>query len=231
MAKAAARQTRRASAKPAAAPHRGRRRKTSSAPAKDSLASRLKPLLRKTGERIQLSEMVERIDGDEGPGPVLFVLTLPVLLPLPPGVSMVMALPILLVAPQILMGRKTLWLPKWLGDRSVKHAELVKLLNRVLPVLERVEKVVRPRLGALTGRTGEMLAGVACTLIGIILVLPIPFANLLPSWSLGAFSLGLTRRDGLFILAGYGLLIAALGVIALAAFGADLGIGRLRSLI
>jgi len=231
MAGAPARRTRRASAKPSPAPPRAGRRKAARAPAKDSMAARLKPLLRKGEDHIQLSEMVERIDGDEGPGPVLFVLTLPVLLPLPPGVSMVMALPILLVAPQILAGRKTLWLPKWLGRRSVKHAELVKLLDRVLPTLERVESVVRPRLEFLTGRTGEMLAGVACTLIGIILVLPIPFANLLPSWSLGAFSLGLTRRDGLFIVAGYGLLIAALGVIALAVFGVHLGIGRLRTLI
>jgi hypothetical protein len=76
-----------------------------------------------------------------------------------------------------------------------------------------------------------MLAGFACTLIGLILLLPIPFANLLPSWSLGAFSLGLTRRDGLFIVAGYGLLLAALAVIALAAFGVHLGIGRIRALV
>ncbi|HEX4096421.1 MAG TPA: exopolysaccharide biosynthesis protein, partial [Caulobacteraceae bacterium] len=102
MAKARARRAPRAPAKSTAAPQRARRRKTSAGgPAKDSMAARLKPLLRKGGERIKLCEMVERIDGDEGPGPVLFVLTLPVLLPLPPGVSMVMALPILLVAPQI----------------------------------------------------------------------------------------------------------------------------------
>jgi hypothetical protein len=205
--------------------------KTTGAPSQDSMAARLKPLMRKQSDFIQLSEMVDRIDGDEGPGPVLFVLTLPVLLPLPPGVSMVMALPILLVAPQVVVGRKTLWLPGWLGRRTVKHAELVKLLGRVMPMLQRIERVVHPRLGVLTGRTGEMLAGFACTVIGVILVLPIPFANLLPSWSLGAFSLGLTRRDGACILAGYGLLAAALGVIALAAFGVDLGVGRIRALI
>ena len=227
-----ARRTGPAPVQPAAAPHgQTSRAKGASAPAKDSMAARLKPLQREGEDHIQLSEMVERIDGDEGPGPVLFVLTLPVLLPLPPGVSMVMALPILLVAPQIMMGRKALWLPKWLGRRKVNHAELAKVLARVLPPLERVEKMVRPRLQFLTGRAGEMLAGLACTLIGVILVLPIPFANLLPSWSLGAFSLGLTRHDGLFVVAGYGLLLAALGVIALAVFGADLGIGRLRTLI
>lgn len=229
--KSAVKSRRRPPAKAPAARRSKTRAKTASGPSNDSMASRLKPLMRQQGEHIALSEMVERIDGDEGPGPVLFVLTLPVLLPLPPGVSMVMALPILLVAPQVLVGRKTLWLPDWLGKRTVKHAELVKLLGKVMPMLQKVERVVHPRLGILTGRVGEMLAGVACTLIGVILVLPIPFANLLPSWSLGAFSLGLTRRDGACILVGYGLLAAALGVIALAAFGVDMGVGRIRSLI
>jgi len=195
-----------------------------------SLADRLAPLLREDEAQIRLDAMVARIDGNEGLGPILFVLTLPVMLPLPPGVSMVMALPILVVAPQIATGRRKLWLPDWLARRTVKHKDLVKLLKRVLPPLRRVERVVRPRAEFLTGRTGEALAGVACSLLGLILVLPLPFANLLPSWSLGAFSIGLTRRDGLFVVLGYALLAAALAVIALALFGVDLGLNRLRAL-
>ena len=195
------------------------------------MVQRLAPLMDKGGDRIRLDEMVKLIDGGEGLAPILLVLTLPVLLPLPPGVSMVMALPILVVAPQILIGRRKLWLPAWLGRRSVNRAKLSKLLHRTLPTLERVESVVRPRLTILTGRVGEMLAGLACTVLGVILVLPIPFANLLPSCSIASFALGLTRRDGLMVLAGYALLIAALGLIALAAFGVDLGIGRIRALV
>ncbi len=195
-----------------------------------SLSDRLQPLLSGQQPRVRLDEMVDRIDGGEGVGPILFVLTLPILLPLPPGVSMIMALPIMVVAPQIIVCRRRLWLPKWLAKRTVKHEKLVELLGRILPPLQRVETVVRPRLGFLTGRAGGVLVGVACTVIGVILVLPIPFANLLPSWSLGAFSLGLTRRDGVCILAGYALLGMALGVIALAAFGADFGIDQLQSL-
>jgi hypothetical protein len=195
-----------------------------------SLADRLTPLMREAEPRIRLDEMVARIDGDEGLGPILFVLTLPVMLPLPPGVSMVMALPILVVAPQIATGRRRLWLPDWLARRTIKHKDLVKLLQRVLPPLRRVERVVRPRAEYLTGRTGGALVGAACTLIGLILVLPLPFANLLPSWSLGAFSIGLTRRDGLFVIVGYALLAAALGVIALALFGVGFGVNWLRTL-
>ena len=45
----------------------------------------------KGGKRVSLDEMVKLIDGGESLGPILFVLTLPMLLPLPPGVSMVIA--------------------------------------------------------------------------------------------------------------------------------------------
>jgi len=200
-------------------------------PPTQSLSGRLRPFLETENRHLRLDELVARIDGDSGPGPTLFVLTLPVMLPLPPGVSMVMSLPLLVVAPQIAVGRERLWLPNFLSRQTIKQGSLDKLLRKILPPLERLEKLVRPRHEYLTGRVGSVFVGGACTLIAIILVLPIPFANLLPSWSLAAFSLGLTRKDGLAVLAGYGLLIAALAVITLAALGFGFGIGHLRTML
>jgi len=63
-----------------------------------SVAGSLKPFLRLRKDELTLGEMLDRVESDDGPGPLLFVLTLPVLLPLPPGFSMVLALPLLLVA-------------------------------------------------------------------------------------------------------------------------------------
>ena len=154
-----------------------------------SLAARLRPLLRSRKAKLTVGEMIDKLDGDGGLGPTLFVLTLPVIMPLPPGVSMVLA----------------------------------------LPLLEKVETVVRPRLGALTGRVGACLAGLACTMLAIVLVLPIPFANLVPALALGALSLGLTRKDGLMVLAGYGLIALAGAVIALGVHGVFIGVGRLEA--
>ncbi|WGU41250.1 exopolysaccharide biosynthesis protein [Phenylobacterium sp. NIBR 498073] len=65
---------------------------------------------------------------------------------------------------------------------------------------------------------------VACTLIALVLVLPIPFANLAPAAALGGFALGLSRRDGLVVLSGYGLLALAFLVVALGVHGAAVGI-------
>jgi len=196
-----------------------------------SLAASLQPLLRARKAELSVGEMIGRIESGDGPGPILFVLTIPVLLPLPPGVSMFFALPLLMVAPQILIGRRKLWIPAFLSHRTIKRRELVKLLHRVLPPLSRFETVARPRLGFLTGPVGARLVGLACTVIAIVLVLPIPFANFLPSVAMTLFAIGLARRDGLMVLAAYGLMIAAGVVIALAVHGASLGLTHLRSLI
>jgi hypothetical protein len=100
----------------------------------------------------------------------------------------------------------------------------------VLPSLQRFERLSHPRLAFLTGRTGARLVGAACSLIAVVLVLPIPFANLVPSIALGVFAMGLTRRDGLLILAGYGLIVLAVAVVVLGVHGVRVGLGHLHGL-
>jgi hypothetical protein len=196
----------------------------------DSLVASLKPLLRMRKETLSVGELMERLEDGDGPGPVLFALTLPVMLPMPPGISMLLALPLLMVAPQLMLGRSRLWMPKALSQRTIKRKDMVKLLHRVMPSLERFEMLSRPRLSFLTGRTGARLVGVACSLIALVLVLPIPFANLVPSIALGVFAMGLTRRDGLLILAGYALIVLAVVVVALGVHGFRIGLGHLHGL-
>ena len=195
------------------------------APSKSLVAS-LKPLLRTRKATLSIGDMLDRVEAGDGPGPVLLILTLPVLMPLPPGVSMILALPLLWVAPQIVIGRREIWLPRFLSTRTLKRPELVKLVRRVLPPLAWVEGFVYPRLQFLAEGAGAVAVGVACTLLAIVLVLPIPFANLAPALALGAFSIGLSRRDGLFVLAGYGLIAIAIVVVDLGAHGFAFGVNR-----
>jgi hypothetical protein len=194
-----------------------------------SLAATLRRLSRgRQGERLRLGDLMDEISAEEGPGPVLFALTLPVLLPTPPGVSMVLALPLLLIAPQLIVGRRQLWMPHPLAERTIERDDLAKLVRRLLPHLRRLERLVRPRLRFLTGRVGASLVGVAATLIAVVLVLPLPAANLVPSLALALMALGLSRRDGVFVVAGYGMLALAVLVIWLAVAGIRLGLGQFR---
>jgi hypothetical protein len=194
-----------------------------------TLTATLKKLSRRGGsDRIKLGDLMEDIQEDEGPGPVLFVLTLPILIPTPPGVSMVLALPLLVAAPQIIVGRRKLWVPHALAERTIERDALAKLAGRMAPRLARLERIVRPRLKILTGRVGASLVGVAATAIAILLVLPIPAANLVPSLALVLFAVGLSRRDGLFVIAGYCVLALAALVIWLAVAGFRFGLGRIK---
>jgi hypothetical protein len=197
-------------------------------PATPSLAASLRPVLRRRRAHISLGDLTARVDRGENLGAVLFVLTLPVLAPLPPGVSVVLAIPPLLVALQVVVGRRDLWLPAWLSARRLEQKPLAKLLRRALPIVERAEALVTPRLGVLTGVVGSRVIGLACALIAVVLILPIPFANLVPALAMGCLSLGLARRDGLLVLAGYSLMALAVGVIALGVHGAAGAINALR---
>ena len=77
--------------------------------------------------------------------------------------------------------------------------------------------LVYPRLRFLAEGAGAAMVGVACTLLAIVLVLPIPFAKPGPGPGPGAFFIGLARQDGLFVLAGYGLIAMAVAVVDLGA--------------
>ena len=199
-------------------------------PAPQSLVASLRRIQLGRKARVSIGEIVAQAAGEGGLGPVLFLLTLPVLLPLPPGVSMVLSFPLLVVALQIVAGRPKVWLPEALARRSIDRSALVKLLRRILPLVARVEVVVRPRLSFLTGTIGVRVIGLACTLAAVVLILPIPFANLVPALTLGVFALGLTRKDGLLVLVGYGLVAMTAGVIVLGFDGILLGVRQLRTL-
>jgi hypothetical protein len=62
---------------------------------------------------------------------------------------------------------------------------------------------------------------------GIVLILPIPFGNQLPSLAIAAIGLGLLRGDGVFVLVGYGFAAATLAWTATLVFA---GAGIMQAL-
>ena len=156
--------------------------------------------------------LVEHL-GRKGFGPVLLALGVPMVAPLPPGAAIIFALPLLIVCLQMVVGRKTLWLPDWMADKGIERRKLAPLVAKVIPWVERVERHLKPRLCFLVEGWGARVLGVTCTVIAVVLVLPVPFANLVPSLATTAFGLALARRDGLMALAGYGLTVASVLVI------------------
>jgi hypothetical protein len=171
---------------------------------------------------LTVGQMLEQFDS-RAFGAMLLVFGLLNCLPLPPGSSTILSLPILLLAPQIAWGSDVPWLPRQLVDHPLKRDDLRGLFRRLTPIVRRMELVTRPRLKILFGPIGERLIGVVCTLLALVLVLPIPLGNLAPGATVAVLALALLQRDGLLVLLGYlmaaisvGLLVLSAGVVAAA---------------
>lgn len=178
-------------------------------------------------DRITVGEIIDRF-GRRAFGALLFIFSTPNLLPLPPGSSTILGAPLILLSPQVAIGVHAPWLPRFVDDREISGADLNRFFGRLLPAVERFEKVSRPRLSFLFGSVGDRLLGLVCSLLAFVLILPIPFGNLLPALTIGVLAFSLVQRDGVFALLGYALAAVSAGVLFLAA---DVVIAGVRHLV
>jgi len=161
-------------------------------------------------ERVQVRDITESL-GRRSFGFILLIFAIPNSLPIIgiPGVSTVTGLPLLFVALQMALGHRRVYLPRWIADRSIATVDFQNLINKVVPWLTRIERLMKPRLHILTQGNGERWLGAACVLLAFLLVLPIPLGNLLPGLGILFIALGLIERDGLCVCAGLVLGIAS----------------------
>ena len=153
-------------------------------------------------ERIAVAELLDGF-GDRSFGAALLLLALPNMVPLPPGVSTLFGLPMLLIAAQLALGRQTIWLPQSVRCRSIPTTLFSKIVNVTRPYLRRAERALRPRLPIMLAPLPLRLVGMACVVLAILIALPIPLANFLSGLAVSIFALGLLRHDGYAILAGW----------------------------
>lgn len=136
------------------------------------------------------------------------------LIPAPPGTSALLGPPIVFFAVQLLSGSPHPWLPKWVLDRTIPRPLITAVEPRLGQRLKKIEATMRPRLTFLASPVATKAVGVLCLVLAVILALPIPLGNFLPGLAIALLALGLMGTDGLFILAGLGVSVAALAVIA-----------------
>lgn len=168
------------------------------------------------GGRTSVDDIVTAV-GRRSFGPLLLLAGLITLAPLIgdiPGVPTLMAILVLLVAVQLLMGRDHFWLPAWLLNRSFARDKLVRGVNWMHKPARAVDRVLHPRLRFLTQGFGTM--GVAVMCIVIALAMPpmevVPFTANGAGLALTVFGLALIANDGLMAILGY---IVTLGTLAL----------------
>lgn len=155
-----------------------------------------------SGETIRLGELLHRL-GSRAFGPTLLICALPEALPLPiAGVSAIIGTPLIIFSAQLLLGYSSPWLPKWLANRAFKRKDFEKIVRQILRRLKRFERVIRPRWEFATTPIVERLLGLLFLMLAFVIILPIPFGNMLPAIAIVVISLGLIEGDGVLIVGG-----------------------------
>ena len=168
--------------------------------------------------KVPVEAIVDEVE-TSGFGPMLMVPALIIILPTGaiPGVPDVCNIILALMAAQLVFGRSTPWLPKWITQLKISGPKVDKAMEKVQPALRKIDGWSRQRLTSLTGRTAQRwIAGLivlTSTLsIGIGVIPYVPALLALPTLF---FAFGMTLRDGLLIMLGLILLsCAAVGIIA-----------------
>jgi len=177
---------------------------------------RLSQMLRRllhTGQDTFALGQITRMLKDRGFGALMLLLAAPNLVPLPPGVSTIFGIPLILVATQLIIGYRKPLLPRAVRNRELSARTLTRVIDWIVPWVERFERLASPRLWFLPQRLSEQLIGGIALLMGLIMALPIPFGNFLPAVAVILLSLGLGERDGAWTGAGIAVAIASVGIV------------------
>lgn len=158
------------------------------------------------GQTVSLEEIREVV-GHRAFGPFLLVVGLLALTPIGviPGVPTTLAVIVVLMGVQMLLGLRGLWLPGFVLHRSVAQDKLAKSVRFLRPVARATDKVFRPRLTIFTDQVALHVMAATCVLLGLIIppLEFVPFAVTIPALALILLGLGLITRDGLLALAGF----------------------------
>lgn len=162
------------------------------------------------GDSVRFDDLLEQFR-QRAFGVLLLVVLLPTFIPVPVGIGGITGPLIAVVGMQMVLTLSQPWLPKWLGRREIKRATVKRFGDRFQPLLRWLEKLSKPRLPQLLDHTWAfVLTGLLLVLLGLLLALPVPFTNYPFGIILLLYCVGLIERDGVLLLIGWMLGVAAI---------------------
>ena len=133
-----------------------------------------------------------------------------------PGISIIAGLLLMIPAFQMMAGRAAPVFPRRLAAYPLPTRHLAALLQRAVPVLKRLERIIHPRWATPREATKRLVGAVAMLLTIGLVCSPIPLTNIVPALVLALISLAYFEEDGLALSIGLlaGVMVLAIGLVA-----------------
>ncbi|MDD3677545.1 exopolysaccharide biosynthesis protein, partial [Thauera propionica] len=164
----------------------------------------------------------------------LSLLAMPLLVPVAlPGMASVVGAFSILIAFGLLSGQPVP-LPAWLARREMNDRARMLLERMTSRVIQVIARWGRPRMLRLSDKPARVVNGLMLCAAGLSMMVPVPiisFDNVLPALAIVLISWGLRLRDGLMLLAGYLVTLAAVASVGLLWWGGTVAATELLSLM
>jgi len=128
-------------------------------------------------------------------GLLMFVVAL---IGLMPGIATLAGLLLVFPAIEMIMGRERPTLPRFLANRSFSATHFVRLTARLIPWLERLETLIRPRWHTPFQAT-KRIVGVVVLALSVTVMWPFPLSYIAPSLVIMMISFAYLEEDGLLL--------------------------------
>ena len=189
------------------------------------LSQRLMQIVDEDGaDRLSFSDLALKLHARAWGGLLVIFAAINVI-PLPPGMNIFFAIPLMIVSAQMAFGRATPWFPARIDRRGVTKDELRRLVAKMEWVESRIERMFRPRLASLTGPAATRLIGGVCFILAMFAMLPI--VHVAPAAVIVLFGLALIYRDGALVIAAAAAAVAGAIVAAILLASGAVAIGYL----
>ena len=158
--------------------------------------------------KLSLQDLL-RLHGESSLAVLLMLLAVVSVLPVA-GAGTLMSFGMWAVAWSWVRERETLSLPARLGSLSLNERWSGRCLHGLAWLYESSQRLMRPRWAWLSHAGTRAWWGAWIALMGLVIFVPLPLGNVLPSLSLVLLSLGWMFRDGLVLIVSTALGVAAM---------------------
>jgi len=127
------------------------------------------------------------------------IMLLLALVAIAPGVSIVAGLLLMIPAFQMIAGQPAPIFPRRVAAHPFQTRHLAALVQRAVPVLKYLEKMIHPRWPTPLEATKRLVGAVIVILNATLLFTPLPLSNIVPAMVIALISLSYLEEDGLLL--------------------------------
>jgi hypothetical protein len=127
------------------------------------------------------------------------IMLLLALVAITPGLSIMAGLLLMIPAVQMIAGMLAPVFPCRIATHSFSAKRLAAVVQRSVPILGYLERVVHPRWHTPPEATKRLVGGVVVLLSATLVFIPIPLSNVVPALVIASISLAYIEEDGVLL--------------------------------